>query len=66
MIDDHQRGAMSYEETRDLSILVANIVKDISEATEMLTPLKSTMALIIRGLELARVGYFIYRLVQNL
>jgi hypothetical protein len=46
----------SYEETREWSLLFANVVRDISEASGMLSPLKSTMALVIRGLEITRVG----------
>jgi hypothetical protein len=44
-----------YEETREWSLLFANVVKDITEASDMLMPLKSTMALVIRFLEITRV-----------
>jgi hypothetical protein len=50
------KGGATYEETRELSLLFANVVKDITEASDMLSPLKSTMALVIRGLEITRVG----------
>jgi hypothetical protein len=46
----------AYEGTRDAFILGFNIVKDISEATGVLSPLKSVCALIIRGLETTRVS----------
>jgi hypothetical protein len=38
-----------YGEVRDWSLLVSYVIKDITEATRMLSPLKSTMALVIRG-----------------
>lgn len=44
-----------YQEVREWSILVTNVVRDVSEATSMLAPLKSTMALLTRGLEITRV-----------
>lgn len=46
---------LAYEGTRDGLILGFNAVKDVSEATELLAPLKATCALIIRGLETTRV-----------
>ena len=39
----------------DWALEIANIVKDISEGSPLLAPVKATCALIIRGLELARV-----------
>lgn len=39
--------------------LVANVLKDVSEASEILAPLKATMALVIRGLEITRVDTFL-------
>jgi hypothetical protein len=44
-----------YEETRDGFILGFNIVREISEATDLLAPLK---LLIVRGLETTRVSTF--------
>lgn len=45
----------AYEGTRDGLILGFNIVKDVSEASEILAPLKAACALVIRGLETTRV-----------
>jgi hypothetical protein len=47
---------LTFEETRDGFILAFNVVKDISEASGILSPLKSTCALLIRGLEITRVS----------
>jgi hypothetical protein len=39
----------------DWALEIANIVKDVSEGSPLLAPVKATCALIIRGLQLARV-----------
>lgn len=39
----------------DWAVAITGIVKDISEGSPLLAPLKATCLLIIRGLELARV-----------
>jgi hypothetical protein len=39
----------------DWALQITNIVKDISEGSQLLAPLKATCALIIRGLEITRV-----------
>jgi hypothetical protein len=44
-----------YEIAQEWSLLVENVAKAVSEATSILAPLKSTMALVIRGLEIIRV-----------
>jgi hypothetical protein len=44
-----------YEETRDGFILGFNVVREISEATDLLSPLKATGLLIVRGLEITKV-----------
>jgi hypothetical protein len=46
----------AYEETRDGLLLGFNVIREISEASDLLSPLKSTCLLIIRGLETTRVG----------
>jgi hypothetical protein len=48
------RGAR-YEETRDSLILGFNVVREISEANDLLAPLKATGLLIVRGLEITKV-----------
>ncbi len=53
-------GSTKYEEATEWSLLVANVTKDVSEATGILAPLKSTMALLIRGLEITRVCLPVY------
>lgn len=45
----------AYEETRDAFILGFNVIREVSEATELLSPLKSTCLLLLRGLETTRV-----------
>jgi predicted RNA-binding Zn ribbon-like protein len=44
-----------HEEVRDGIILGLNFVRDLSESTDLLAPLKGASALVIRGLETARV-----------
>jgi hypothetical protein len=44
-----------YEVAQEWSLLVANVAKDVSDATSILAPLKSTMALVVRGLDIIRV-----------
>jgi hypothetical protein len=44
-----------HEEARDGLILGLNFVRDLSESTDLLAPLKGASALVIRGLETARV-----------
>lgn len=53
--DPRQESAS--ELTREAFILGFNIIKDISEASELLSPLKATCALILRGLETTRVSW---------
>jgi hypothetical protein len=43
------------EEARDGLILGLNFVRDLSESTDLLSPLKGANALVIRGLETAKV-----------
>jgi hypothetical protein len=43
------------EEARDGLILGLNFVRDLSESTDLLSPLKGASALVIRGLETAKV-----------
>jgi hypothetical protein len=50
-------------ERLDWAELVANILYDISEASPILGPLKATSALLIRGLETARVISLVYFLL---
>jgi hypothetical protein len=45
----------AYEGTKDELILGFSIVKDVSEASELLASLKAICALVIRGLETTRV-----------
>jgi hypothetical protein len=47
-----------YEETTDGFILGFNIVREVSEATGLLAPLKATCLLIVRGLETTKVRNF--------
>jgi hypothetical protein len=49
------RDERAYEETRDAFILGFNIIREVAEATELLSPLKSTCLLLVRGLETTRV-----------
>jgi hypothetical protein len=44
-----------YEETRDGFILGFNVVREISEATDLLSPLKAAGLLMVRGLEITKV-----------
>jgi hypothetical protein len=46
----------TYEETRDGFILGFNIAREVSEATDLLAPLKATSLLMIRGLEITKVS----------
>jgi hypothetical protein len=46
----------AYEETRDAFILGFNVVQEVSEATNLLAPLKATCLLLVRGLETTRVS----------
>jgi len=39
----------------DWALQITDIVKDISEGSQLLAPLKATCALLIRGLEITRV-----------
>ena len=43
------------EEVRDGFILGLNFVRDLSESTDILSPLKGASELVIRGLEIAKV-----------
>jgi hypothetical protein len=43
------------EEARDGALLTLNFVKDLSESADVLSPLKGATAIVIRGLETARV-----------
>ena len=43
------------EEVRDGLILGLNFVRDLSESTDLLAPLKGASELVIRGLETAKV-----------
>lgn len=46
----------AYEETRDGFLLGFNVVREISEATDLLAPLRATCLLLVRGLEMVRVS----------
>ncbi|KAG8824416.1 hypothetical protein FRC19_001824 [Serendipita sp. 401] len=50
----HAKGSTAYERTSDWTVLFFNCLREISEASEMLAPLKSTSMLLIRGLETVR------------
>jgi hypothetical protein len=61
---DHSPSPKSdkaYEETRDAFILGFNVVREVSEATDLLAPLRATCLLLVRGLETIRVSYPVYR-----
>jgi hypothetical protein len=51
-------------EARDAIILSLSALKDASDATGLLAPLKATCALIIDGMETARVGRFVFIRIQ--
>jgi hypothetical protein len=50
------KGDKAYEETRDAFILGFNVVREVSEATNLLAPLRATCLLLVRGLEMTRVS----------
>jgi hypothetical protein len=50
------KGDKAYEETRDAFILGFNVVREVSEATDLLAPLRATCLLLVRGLEMTRVS----------
>jgi hypothetical protein len=50
------KGDKAYEETRDAFILGFNIVREVSEATNLLAPLRATCLLLVRGLETTRAS----------
>lgn len=67
---DAPRSDSAYEETRDAFILGFNVTREVSEATELLSPLKSTCLLLVRGLEITRVRiayaqYYPYSIIEN-
>jgi len=49
------RSNEHYETTRDGLIVFFGTAKDVSEATELLAPLKATCALMVRALEMTKV-----------
>ncbi|KAG8831456.1 hypothetical protein FRC17_003119 [Serendipita sp. 399] len=50
----HAQGSAAYERTSDWTVLFLNCLREVSEASEMLAPLKSASMLLIRGLDTAR------------
>jgi len=44
----------------DWALQIADILKDISEGSQLLAPLKTTCALIARGLEITRVSLILF------
>jgi hypothetical protein len=49
------RSNEQYETTRDGLIIFFGTAKDVSEATDLLAPLKATCALMVRALEMTKV-----------
>ncbi|KAG8784240.1 hypothetical protein FRC15_003643, partial [Serendipita sp. 397] len=47
----HSSSSRSFEEASEIAEQLLGIVKDVSEATELLSPLKSASALMIRGIQ---------------
>jgi hypothetical protein len=54
-LTSNNSGEGAREEARDGLILGLNFVRDLSESTDLFAPLKGASALVIRGLETAKV-----------
>jgi hypothetical protein len=62
---DAARSNEHYETTRDGLIVFFGTAKDVSEATELLAPLKATCAILVRALEMTKV-YICHSFIRRL
>ncbi|KAG8820223.1 hypothetical protein FRC17_010216 [Serendipita sp. 399] len=54
IVDTDARSLQKYKATSDISEHFFGLIKEISEATDLLSPLKAACALLIRGITLTR------------